>query len=42
MKKGKTLFAKLMEYKLWKSFGRIITRHGAEIRILDWANFFRS
>jgi len=40
---GKTLFAQVMEYVPWKTFGRIIERHGgnAGVRTLDCANVFR-
>lgn len=30
MNVGKTLFAQVMEYVPWKTFGRIIKRHGGE------------
>jgi Transposase DDE domain/Domain of unknown function (DUF4372) len=40
---GKTLFAQVMEYVPWKTFGRIIERHGGDagVRTLDCANLFR-
>lgn len=40
---GKTLFAQIMEYVPWKTFGRIIDRHGgnAGVRTLDCADVFR-
>jgi hypothetical protein len=40
---GKTLFAQVMEYVPWKTFGRIIDRHGgdANVRTLDCADVFR-
>ena len=40
---GKTLFAQVMEYVPWKTFGRIIDRHGGDagVRTLDCANLFR-
>ena len=40
---GKTLFAQVMEYVPWKTFGRIIDRHGgdASVRTLDCADVFR-
>jgi len=40
---GKTLFAQVMEYIQWKTFGRIIDRHGgdASVRTLDCADVFR-
>lgn len=43
MSVGKTLFAQVMEYLPWKTFGRIIDRQGgdAEVRTLDCANLFR-
>lgn len=30
MNVGKTLFAQVMEYVPWKTFGRIIDRHGGD------------
>ena len=43
MNVGKTLFAQVMEYVPWKTFGRIIDRHGGDagVRTLDCANLFR-
>ena len=43
MNVGKTLFAQLMEYVPWKTFGRIIDRHrgDAGVRTLDCADLFR-
>ena len=43
MNVGKTLFAQVMEYVPWKTFGRIIKRHGgyAGVRTLDCADLFR-
>ena len=43
MNVGKTLFAHVMEYVLWKTFGRIIKRHGGDacVRTLDCADLFR-
>ncbi len=40
---GKTLFAQVMEYVPWKTFGRIIERHrgDAGVRTLDCAGLFR-
>jgi hypothetical protein len=40
---GKTLFAQVMEYVPWKTFGRIIERHrgDAGVRTLDCADVFR-
>lgn len=40
---GKTLFAQIMEYVPWKTFGRIIDRHGGDfgVRTLDCADLFR-
>ena len=40
---GKTLFAQVMEYVPWKTFGRIIDRHGGDagVRTLDCADLFR-
>ena len=40
---GKTLFAQVMEYVPWKTFGRIIDRHDGEagVRTLDCADLFR-
>ena len=43
MNSGKTLFAQVMEYVPWKTFGRIIERHrgDAGVRTLDCADLFR-
>ncbi|WP_395660783.1 IS4 family transposase [Aestuariivirga sp.] len=43
MNVGKTLFAQIMEYVPWKTFGRIIDRHGGDIgvRTLSCADLFR-
>lgn len=43
MNVGKTLFAQVMEYVPWKTFGRIIDRHGGDagVRTLDCAELFR-
>ena len=43
MNVGKTLFAQVMEYVPWKTFGRIIDRHrgDAGVRTLDCADLFR-
>ena len=43
MNMGKTLFAQVMEYVPWKSFGRIIDRHGGDagVRTLSCADLFR-
>lgn len=40
---GKTLFAQVMEYVPWKTFGRIIDRHGGDagVRTLNCADLFR-
>ena len=40
---GKTLFAQIMEYVPWKTFGRIIDRHGGDsgVRTLSCADLFR-
>ena len=40
---GKTLFAQVMEYMPWKTFGRIIDRHSGDagVRTLDCADLFR-
>jgi len=40
---GKTLFAQVMEYVPWKTFGRIIERHNGDagVRTLDCADVFR-
>lgn len=41
---GKTLFAPVMEFVPWKTFGRIIARHrgGAGVRTLRCAEVFRT
>jgi len=43
MNVGKTLFAQLMEYVPWKTFGRIIERYSGDagVRTLDCADVFR-
>ena len=43
MNVGKTLFAPIMEYVPWKTFGRIIDRHGGDtgVRTLSCADLFR-
>src|SRR3990167_4454742 len=43
MNVGKTLFAQVMEYVPWKTFGRIIDRYGgnAGVRTLSCADLFR-
>ena len=43
MNVGKTLFAQVMEYVPWKTFGRIIERHAGDAgaRTLDCADLFR-
>jgi len=43
MNVGKTLFAQIMEYVPWKTFGRIIDRHGGDagVRTLSCADLFR-
>jgi transposase len=43
MNVGKTLFAQVMEYVPWKTFARIINRHGGDsgVRTLDCADLFR-
>ena len=43
MNVGKTLFAQVMEFVPWKTFGRIIERHkgNAGVRTLDCADLFR-
>ena len=43
MNVGKTLFAQIMEYVPWKTFGRIINRHGGDagVRTLSCADLFR-
>lgn len=43
MNVGKTLFAQIMEYIPWKTFGRIIDRHGGDtgVRTLSCADLFR-
>ena len=43
MNAGKTLFAQVMEYVPWKTFGRIVERHSGDagVRTLDCADVFR-
>jgi Transposase DDE domain/Domain of unknown function (DUF4372) len=43
MNVGKTLFAQVMEYVPWKTFGRIIEHHGGDagVRTLSCADLFR-
>lgn len=43
MNVGKTLFAQVMGYVPWKTFGRIVARHGGDagVRALDCADLFR-
>ena len=43
MNVGKTLFAQVMEYVPWKTFGRIIERHNGDagVRTLSCADLFR-
>jgi transposase len=43
MNVGKTLFAQVMEYVPWKTFGRIIDRHSGDagVRTLDCSDLFR-
>jgi hypothetical protein len=43
MNTGKTLFAQVMEFVPWKTFGRIIDKHGGDtgVRTLDCADLFR-
>jgi hypothetical protein len=43
MNVGRTLFAQIMEYVPWKTFGRIVDRHGGDsgVRTLDCADLFR-
>ena len=43
MNMGKTLFAQVMEFVPWKTFGRIIERHkgDAGVRTLGCADLFR-
>ena len=43
MNVGKTLFAQVMEYVPWKTFGRIVDRHGGDagVRTLNCADLFR-
>ena len=43
MNVGKTLFAQVMEYVPWKTFGRIVGRHGGDagVRTLNCADVFR-
>ena len=43
MNVGKTLFAQVMEFVPWKTFGRIVERHkgDAGVRVLNCADLFR-
>ena len=43
MNVGKTLFPQIMEYVPWKTFGRIIDRHGGDagVRTFTRADLFR-
>jgi len=43
MNEGRTLFAQVMDFVPWKTFGRIIERHAGDagIRTLDCADLFR-
>ena len=43
MNVGKTLFAQVMEFVPWKSFGRIVERHSGDagVRTLGCADLFR-
>jgi hypothetical protein len=43
MNVGKTLFAQVMEYVPWKTFGRLIDRHSGDagVRTLGCADLFR-
>ena len=43
MNVGKTLFAQVMEFVPWKTFGRVIERHGGDVgvRPLNCAALFR-
>lgn len=43
MNVGKTLFAQVMEYVPWKTFGRIVERHGGDagVRTLSCSDLFR-
>ena len=43
MNLGKTLFAQIMEYVPWKTFGRIIERYDGDsgVRTLNCADLFR-
>ena len=43
MNTGKTLFAQVMDYVPWKTFGRIIERHNGDsgVRTLSCADVFR-
>ena len=43
MNAGKTLFAQVMEFVPWKTFGRIIERHNGDagVRTLGCADLFR-
>jgi len=41
---GKTLFAQLMEFLPWKTFGRIVARYGGDdrVRTLNWGEQYRA
>ena len=43
MNVGKTLFAQVVEYVPWKTFGRIVERHDGDagVRTLSCADLFR-
>jgi hypothetical protein len=43
MNVGKTLFAQVMEFVPWKTFGRVVQRHGGDagVRTLNCADLFR-
>jgi hypothetical protein len=43
MNAGKTLFAQVMEFVPWKTFGRIVTKHNGDcsVRTLSCADLFR-
>ena len=43
MNTGKTLFAQLMDFLPWKTFHRIVARHGGDkgVRSLNIVFFFR-
>ena len=44
MNTGKTLFAQLMEFLPWKTFGRIVARYGGDdrVRTLNWGEQYRA